>query len=251
MAQFKNALESHEHSRDVLDMLYQYDSFLDSLKVIADMGCGEGLDVKWWAELCTRDDPPEPHNYQVFAIDKDISRIDPEILADNKNIRVIETDYNNVHLPKQADLVWSHDSFQYSINPLHTLSHWNQYMNINGMLILNVPLAQTYSYDRIQTRSFSGCYYNHNICSLMYMLAVSGFDCRDCYVYMAPNYGWVHLAVYKSYAPMDAASTTWFDLADKNLISDSAMTSLNKYGHVRQEELMFTWLDKDWRFARN
>ena len=40
MAHFKNALESHEHSRDVLDMLYQYDTFMDSLKVIADMGCG-------------------------------------------------------------------------------------------------------------------------------------------------------------------------------------------------------------------
>ena len=84
----------------------------------------------------------------------------------------------------------------------------------------------------------------------MYMLAVNGFDCRDCYVYMSPNYGWVHIAVYKTMAPMDPA-TSWFDLADKNLVNDSVMASLNKYGHVRQEDLMFTWLDKDWRWAKN
>lgn len=248
---FKNPEDSHDHSRGVLDMLYQYDSFLDSIKVVADMGCGSGLDVKWWAELTTRDDPPEPHNYIVYAVDRDVSKIERSLLAKNDNIRVVESDYDSVHLPLQADLVWSHDSFQYSLNPLHTLSHWNKYMNVNGMLVLSVPMHTAYSYDRLQTRSHSGCFYTYNICNLMYMLAVNGFDCRDCYTYMAPNYGWVHFAVYKNHGPMNPATTTWFDLADKNLISNSAMESLNKYGHVRQEDLMFTWLDKDWRFAKN
>lgn len=85
----------------------------------------------------------------------------------------------------------------------------------------------------------------------MYMLAVNGFDCRDCYIYAQPNYGWIHFAVYKNYEPFDYKTTSWFDLADKRLISDSAMNSLNKWGHVRQEDLMFVWLDKDWRFAKN
>jgi SAM-dependent methyltransferase len=248
---FKNPEESHEHSRGVLDMLYQYDSFLDSIKVVADMGCGSGRDTQWWAELMTRDDPPEPHNYLVYAVDKNTSKVEKTVLAKNKNIILLQEDYNTVHLPKKADLVWSHDSFQFSLNPLQTLSHWNRYMNVNGMLVLSVPVHTTYSYDRLQTRSFSGCYHTFNICNLMYMLAVNGFDCRDCYIYSAPNYGWIHFAVYKSYEPFDHATTSWFDLAEKNLISDSAMNSLNKYGHVRQEDLMFTWLDKDWRFAKN
>ena len=124
-------------------------------------------------------------------------------------------------------------------------------MNTNGMLVLNVPMHTTYSYDRLQTRSFSNNYFTYNICNLTYMLAVNGFDCRDCYIYMAPNYGWIHFAVYKSHEPYDPATTTLFDLADAGLLSDSAMTSLNKYGHLRQEDLMFTWLDKDWRFAKN
>jgi SAM-dependent methyltransferase len=231
-------------------MLYQYDTFLDSLKVVADMGCGAGLDAQWWAELTSRDDPPEPHNYEVFAVDMNVSQIDPAILAANRNIRTIQDNYETVSLPKRADLVWSHDSFQFCKNPLGTLARWNEYMNMNGMLVLNVPLHTTYSYDRLQTRSFSGCFYTYNICNLTYMLAVNGFDCRDCYIYMAPNYGWIHFAVYKSYDPLDINSS-WFDLAEKNLISDSAMNSLNKWGHVRQEDLMFTWLDKDWRPAKN
>jgi hypothetical protein len=85
----------------------------------------------------------------------------------------------------------------------------------------------------------------------MYMLAVSGFDCRDCYIDMKPNNEWIHFAVYKSHDPFDPATTSWFDLADKGVIIDSAMESLNTYGYVRQEDLIFTWLDKDWRFARN
>ena len=248
---FKNPEESHQHSRDVLDMLYQYDSFMDSIKVVADMGCGSGLDAQWWAELYTRDDPPEPHNYLVFAVDTDTSRIEKPILAANSNLKPMQADYNTVHLPKKVDLLWSHDSFQFSVNPLQTLSHWNSLMNVNGMLCLSVPMHTTYSYDRLQTRSFSGCYYTYNVCNLMYMLAVNGFDCRDAYIYMAPNYGWLHFCVYKNFSPFDAASTSWFDLAEKGLISDSAIESLNKWGHVRQEDLIFTWLDKDWRYAKN
>ena len=250
MSVFKNALESHQHSRDVLDMLYQYDSFMDSITVVADMGCGTGLDIDWFAKLTTRDDPPEPHNYACYAIDRNIQQIEADVLL-NTNLRAIEADFSRVHLPRNVDLMWSHDSFQFSTNPLQTLSHWNHMMNMNGMLVLNVPMHTTYSYDRLQTRSHSGCYYTYNICNMMYMLAVNGFDCRDCYIYMAPNYGWMHFAVYKSSGAMDPATTSWFDLADRNLISDSAMQSLNKWGHVRQEDLMFTWLDKDWRFARN
>lgn len=248
---FKNDLESHEHSLDVLKMLYEYDTFLDSLKVIADMGCGSGLDVQWWAELMTRDDPPKPHDYLVYAVDKNVSRIEAPILEANKNIKVIQADYDTVHLPRKVDLMWSHDSFQFTLNPLQTLKHWNSLMNENGMLVLNVPMHTTYGYDRLHTRAYSGCYYTYNVCNLMYMLAVNGFDCRDCYVYMAPNYGWIHFAVYKNFEPFDPATTTLFDLADKNLFNDTAMHSLNTYGNIRQEDLLFTWLDKDWRFAKN
>ena len=82
------------------------------------------------------------------------------------------------------------------------------------------------------------------------MLAVNGFDCRDCYMYMAPNYGWVHMAVYKSHAPLDPVGTSWFDLADKELLHPSVVDSLNRYGHVRQEDIFYPWLDKDFYRAK-
>lgn len=252
MNQFKNAHASHEHSQSILKLLYEYDSFLDSIQVVADMGCGSGLDIEWWASLYTRDDPPEPHNYLCYAIDRDIKQIDPTLLENNKNIKVIAGDMSQqLIIPRKVDFLWCHDSFQYVINPLLTLKNWNEMMNINGMMTLSLPQHQTYEYNRIQTRSVSGCYYHYNICNLMYMLAVNGFDCRDCYIWMDTNNAWMHFAVYKSMDPMDPVTTSWFDLADKNLINNSVMDSLNKYGHVRQEELIFTWLDRDWRFAKN
>ena len=86
----------------------------------------------------------------------------------------------------------------------------------------------------------------------MYILAVNGFDCRDSYFNMSENNMWLSAAVYKSpHPPMDPATTTWHDLVDLSLVNDSVALSLSKYGHVVQEELLFTWLDKDWRYAKN
>lgn len=250
MDQFKSTYASHEHSRTILDMLYIYDSFLDGIKVVADMGCGSGLDLNWWATLETRDEPKEPRNYLCYAIDQNITQIDEEVLK-NKNVIAIQGDFSERLIPRQVDLVWSHDSFQYALDPLKTLRNWNTMMNINGMLVLSLPQHQTYQYDRIQTRSYNGCYYHYNVCNLMYMLAVSGFDCRDCYIFMEQNNPWMNFAVYKNSEPFDISTTTWHDLADKNLINDSAKLSLNTYGYVRQEDLIFTWFDRDWHFAKN
>jgi hypothetical protein len=50
-------------------------------------------------------------------------------------------------LPRKVDLMWCHDSFQYVLNPLATLRHWNSMMNENGMLIIsskaNSPVQNT------------------------------------------------------------------------------------------------------------
>jgi hypothetical protein len=124
-------------------------------------------------------------------------------------------------------------------------------MNVNGMMMLTLPQHQTYQYNRLKTRSYSGCYYQYDICNLMYILAVSGFDCKDAYFDMKENDPWLRVAVYKDRSPMDPATTSWFDLADMNLVNDSVKDSLNKYGFVAQEELLFTWLDRDWRYAKN
>jgi len=251
MAQFKNPQESHQHSRQTMDLIYEFDTFLDSLEVIADMGCGRGIDANWWATLATRDDPPEPRNYFTYAVDRDISRIDPEYKK-LKNFKAIESDYSTVKIPRPIDLIWCHDSFQYAINPIDTLRHWNSLMTPDGMLVMIVKQSISYEYNRIVTRAENYCYHNYNICNLLYMLALNGFDCNDAYVLKQANDPWLHLAVYKSkIEPLDPLTTSWFDLAELNLLHPTVVGSLNQWSHVRQEDILYPWLDKDWHRPEN
>lgn len=79
------------------------------------------------------------------------------------------------------------------------------------------------------------------------MLAVNGFDCRDAYFYKDINDMWLHVAVYKSdVTPMDPQVSTWHDIVDANLVNDSVKQCIERYGYVRQEAILTTWLDKDY-----
>ncbi len=251
MTQFKNAQESHAHSLEILDILYGYDSFLDSLEVVADFGCGKGLDSKWWATLMTRDEPPAPRNYLVYPVDHNTSILDPTVKA-LPNVYPLQEDIETVTLPRPADFIWCHDAFQYVTNPLGTLKRWNTQMSVNGMLLLSIPQSTHYAYNRLQTHLHSHCYYNHNIASLMYMLAVNGFDCSDAYFKKDEDDPWLYAAVYKTdIDPMDPKKTSWYDLADKGLLNATVVNCITKYGYVRQEEILATWLDKDFGKIRS
>lgn len=245
MATFKNSAESHAHSLEILSLLYEYDSFLDSLSVIADMGCGEGLDTRWWAELMTRDDPPEPHNYTVYAIDKNISRLDNDV-SKLKNVIAIEGDFEKRIIPRQVDLMWVHDSFQYATRPFECLATWKQTLNLNGMLVMAIPQTTYFDHQRHQlvVSNYSHQYYSYNLLNMIYMLALSGFDCRDAFFYRKDNSPWLYIAVYASeHEPLESAS--WYDLAARGLINDSLIESVNKYGYARMEDIVVRWLDKD------
>ena len=249
MGPFKNSYYSHLHSLEVLNLIYEYDSFLDSLESVADFGCGAGLDTNWWATLTTRDEPPEPRNYITYAVDKNVKNINKEV-AELPNVTVIEADIddNDPPVPRPVDLIWCHDTFQYITNPLGTLRSFNYQLNVDGMLLLMFPQHQYYQYNRINYESRDGCFYNHNIINLIYMLAVNGFDCSDAYFKKDLNNSWIYACVYKSHVdPMNPKTTTWLDLVDLGLVNDSVGNSINKFGHVRQEELLIKWLDKDFK----
>jgi len=247
MGLFKNAQESFDHTQFVRDLIFQYDSFLDSLEVVADFGCGEGLNVEWWANLLTRDDPPEPRNYICYAVDVNVSRIKPHI-ASMPNVKIIQENLEHTDriIPRQIDLIWCHDVFQYMTNPMGTLMRWNEMMSVNGMLFLSIPQSTYYQYNRLQTLSHNGCYFNHNVVNMMYMLAVNGFDCRDAYFYKKENDPWLYIAVYKSdILPLNPQTTSWHDIIELNLVNDSVSDCMNKYGYIKQDEIITTWLDKD------
>jgi SAM-dependent methyltransferase len=243
---FKDNYDSHDHSLEILEIIYGYDSFLDSLTTIADMGCGAGFDAQWWAELYTRDDPPEPRNYTVYAVDQSINQIDQDILDKNPNLFAIEGDFEKYAVvPRKLDLIWSHDSFQYAKNPYECLSNWKKSMNANGMLILSLK-QMTYSHHgKLVIESRHQQLFNYNILNLIYMLAINGFDCSDAYFYRKENTPWLYAAVYATNIDPLPITTSWHELAERSLINESLMQSVNRYGYARLEDLVVTWLDKN------
>lgn len=236
------------HSLSVLNLIQQYDIFLESLKHIAVMGCGSSQDVEWWATLMNNNDPPEPYNFAVHAVDVDGSKLAqvPNLKNIHKNNKSFDIEYL---FPVPMDFIYAHDCLQYSTNPLHTLKMWNSYMNTNGMLLLSVLQHTGIENGRQYSRGYSGCYYHYTPISLIYMLAVNGFDCCDAYLLKQFEDPWINLAVYKSdIAPMDPSTTSWFDLADKKLLHPSIVDSLNSNGFIKQEEICMPWLNKELYF---
>lgn len=212
------------------------------------MGCGASEDVNWWATLMNNDEPPEPYNFACHAVDIDGSKLAQ--IPNLKNIHKYNEKFDADNLfPVPVDFIFAYDCLQYSTNPLYTLSKWNSYMNVNGMLLLSVPQHTGIEYGRQYSVGYSGCYYHYTPISLIYMLAVNGFDCRDAYLLKRFEDPWINIAVYKTdIAPMDPATTSWFDLIDKNLLHPSIVDSLNSNGFLKQEEIVMPWLNKELYF---
>jgi len=240
---FSSHEQSHRHSLQTLETLYEYDDFMESIKDLVDLGSGSGLDLEWWATRTTRDEVPQPLNIRCTGIDVESKSI---LTTKYKNIQHQFQNFEDpIPSPRKFDVAWCHDAFQYAINPLQTLSNWWNIMNPNGMLVIVVPQTTNLEFNTQSFDQASGCYHHWTMVNLIHALAVSGFDCRDGFFRKAVNDPWLHAIVYKSeHAPLDPRKTSWYDLADLKLIPDSAEASALKYAHVRQRDLVLPWLDK-------
>ena len=58
---------SHAYALDTLNILNQFQDFLDNIKNLADMGCGIGNASHWWANLTKHDGTPR--DIKVNAVD--------------------------------------------------------------------------------------------------------------------------------------------------------------------------------------
>lgn len=241
---FPSPEQSHQHSLHTLEALYEYDDFMESVAIMADLGCGQGLDLEWWATRTTRGEQRRPLNIKSIGIDKPanlgMASKYPKIQYQSQNF---ETDILRQKQP--FDLLWCHDAFQFVTNPFATLRIWWHSMAKNGMLVIIVPQTTNLEY-RVQAfdqRAY--CYYHWTVVNLMHVLAVSGFDCKDGFFLKTPQDPWLHAVVYRSDKdPQDPAVTSWYQLADQALLPESAMQSINKYGYLRQRDLVLPWLDR-------
>ena len=116
---FKSDSDSHQHSLETLNLIANYDDFMDSITTICDMGCGVGLDLAWWATKTYLDEngAERPHNYKCLGVDLDLSRA----AVNTDNMRIMQADFEEYNQNIRADVIWSHDSFRYATNPLSTL----------------------------------------------------------------------------------------------------------------------------------
>ena len=241
---FSRPGESHQHSLQTLNAMNQYNDFMESIATVADLGCGTGEDLEWWASRTTNDDNPEPLNIRCTGVDfvnqLRVKRKYSNIVYQNVNFE------EEIFPPKEKfDILWCHDAFQYCVNPLATLGKWWHIVSKGGMLAIVVPQTTNYYQKKEFFTQSSGCYYHYTIPNLIHMLAVNGWDCREGFFLKQPNEEWLHAIVYQSnYQPMDPKTTTLFDLAEKKLLPDSAVASINAHGYIRQQDLVLPWLDK-------
>ena len=242
---FRNAEESHAHSLQILNSLYEYDDFMASIETLVDLGCGSGLDLEWWATRYTRDDNPQPLNINCVGVDLASQSI---IAKKYPNITYQSTDFETQIYPKKNtlfDVLWCHDSFQYALNPIETLSRWWHIASDGAMLVMVLPQTTNFQARQQMFSQPTGVYYHHTLVSLIHMLAIAGWDCRGGFFKKNLNDPWLNAVVYKSaHQPMNPKTTSWYELVDKKLLPESANQCINRHGELRQQELMLSWLDK-------
>lgn len=235
------------HSQRIQNQLYQYDDFMASIKTLVDLGCGTGQDLEWWATATTRDDNPEPLNIKCVGVDVLESL---GIARKYSNITYQQRDFETKLSapPEGFDILWCHDAFQYAIDPIGTLSNWWQAASDGAMLMLAVP-------ETIQVRQRKLFYtlppqgwYHHTLVSLIRMLSVTGWDCKNGFFQQLPGDSWITAIVYKSdQAPKNPKNISWYDLADSGLLPETAYASIQAHGYLRQQDLVLPWVDKSFQ----
>ena len=241
---FRNPEESHKHSLETLNWLYEHDDFMESIGTLADLGCGSGLDLEWWATRTTRDDDATPLDIKCTGVDL----IDTPVIARKyANITYQQTDFEHqIHTSqkKKYDVIWCHDSFQYVINPLETLKLWRNIAEPGAMLCLILPQTTNLEYRNLSIIQPVG-FHHYTLVNLIHMLAVTGWDCASGFFLKRPNESWLHAVVYRGDVdPLDPKAS-WYELADTGLLPTSAVKSINKYGFLNQADLVLPWLDKN------
>jgi len=251
MSSFGSPHEKHEHSfKNVLSYMYEYDDFMDSVGRVIDLGCDvEATDMLWWANATTRDETQTPLGIKCVGVNT----------FEKLNVKHSSISYQNHDIEslnrvkKTFDIVWCYDQLQYLLNPYQALSNWWHIAEKDAMLVIAVPQTVNTEY-HIQEYNLSlGHKYHYTMPQLIYMLAVSGWDCRSGFFKKTPGDPWLYAIVYKSdVEPMDPKETNIYKLVEQTeLLPQCAVDGIHRYGKLRQRDLILPWLDKNITIMEN
>jgi len=245
MSSFGSPQEKQEHSfKNVLSYMYGYDDFMDSVGRVVDLGCDvEATNMLWWANATTRDETQTPLGIKCIGVNT----------FEKLNVKHNSISYQNYDIEslnsvkKPFDIVWCYDQLQYLLNPYQALSNWWYIADTDAMLVLAVPQTVNTEYHIQEYNLALSHKYHYTMPQLIYMLAVSGWDCRSGFFKKTPGDPWLYAIVYKSnIEPMDPKETNIYKLAEQTeLLPQCAVDGIHKYGKLRQRDLILPWLDKN------
>ena len=240
---FAHVGDSHKHSLETLNQLFEYDDFMLSITSMVDLGCGFGDDLEWWATRTTRDDVPIALDIKCTGVD-----LRPNLALLNKypSIAYQSVDFEDTIIPHPNgfDILWCHDAFQYAQNPIATLTKWWHIASPGAMLYICVPITQRIHQRQLDYHLPSNTYYHYSMVNLIHMLATAGWDCRSGFFRQSPGDMWLHAMVYKGdQTPLNPKTTNWHELSELKLLPESADASVYAHGYLRQQDLVVPWID--------
>jgi hypothetical protein len=233
-------MSQYNPGQETLELLGQYDSFMESIDTVCDMGCGNGEDLEWWATRSLDDDEGNkiPLNIKCVGVD---TRESLTVARTYKNITYERRDFETeTKSTNKYDVIWCNNAFQYAINPVQTLKTWNSNMSAGGMLGMTVPSTFEVTPRQTIITQDEYTYHHYTTVNLIHMLAINGFETA----FMKKESGWISVVAYKTnHEPFDPRTTRWYNLVDKGLLPESAEDCINSYGYLRQDQLTLAWLD--------
>jgi hypothetical protein len=147
---------------------------------------------------------------------------------------------------KPFDVLWCYDVLQYLTNPYQALANWWHVASQDAMMIIAVPQTTNVEFNMLEYNAQMNHKHHFTMPMLIYMLSVNGWDCKSGFFKKGIGDPWMYAIVYRSNVePMNPAITNLYNLAEEtDLLPESAVKSIHKYGMLRQRDLLLPWLDK-------
>lgn len=239
------ALRSNESEVDSIAQawLSLFDETMwDQFLTVLDVGYGSGKHAAWWN---TRRPWNQKEEFAPFTecVGIDLFEPDPEF----KNQFKYELgDYHKLPWDKHKfDIIWSHYSLQYSTNPHKALWEWRRVLKPTGRLYLTVPSHDYYNRSTVYHRveHYTGSVFT--VTSLLYMLALNGYNTREAKIYRSKSEPFIRIdvpvnALIKK--PLNNLEVSLYNLAEQKLLPPHVEHAVLKTGILKDEDLITMWI---------